>query len=44
MTAFEELKKNVPCDFWASEYSSNLCARFRDVLNARQTAQTENRG
>lgn len=37
MTAYEELKawcekNNIPCDFWASEYSSNLCARFCDDM------------
>jgi len=34
-TAYEELKAwcekyNIPCDFWESEYSSHLCARFCD--------------
>ena len=37
MTAYEELKAwcekyHIPCDFWKSEYSSHLCARFCDDL------------
>ena len=36
-TAYEELKAwcekyNIPCEFWASEYSSDLCACFCDDL------------
>jgi hypothetical protein len=35
MTAYEELKAccekhNISCEFWESDYSSNLCARFCD--------------
>jgi hypothetical protein len=35
MSAFEELKvwcekHNISCEFWESDYSSNLCARFCD--------------
>ena len=37
LTAYEELKvwcekNNIPCDFWKSEYTSKLCARFGDDL------------
>ena len=37
LTAYEELKawcekNHIPCDFWKSEYSSHLCARFCDDL------------
>jgi hypothetical protein len=35
MTAYEELKAwcekhHIECDFWESEYTSHLCARFCD--------------